>query len=197
MTKKKTYSKAPSDRLKKAVDIMVASGGKKTKGEALKEAGYSDAIAKNPHKITRSKTYRDYMDQVGLTSTYLSKKHRQLSNAMRLEKDRFDAVCTKIGKGKKEKYEYTHIPDSKIKLLIEGDEDNPTGNKIAWIKTFETHKEVWFRVPDNLVQKGALDMAFKVRGDYTADKAFEDLANHIMGKEEEEEIDSILTKNKK
>ncbi len=195
MTKKK-FQKPLSYRAKKSIDIMVASGGKISQAESLRRANYSEAVARTPSKVTKSKSYRDYLNDVGMTSTYLSKKHRQLSSAMRLEKDRFEAVCIKK-KGTKKKFTYTHVSDEKITLLIEGTEENPTGNKVAYIKTFATFKEVWFRVPDNIVQKGALDMAFKVRGDYTADKAFEDLANHIMGKEEEEELDSILTKNKK
>lgn len=187
--KGKTLKKEASPRMKKAIDIIVANRGNIGVGEALKEAGYSKSISKNPHQITRSKSYRDYLDQVGLTSSYLSKKHRQLSQASKLE----TAVFDHIRKGKK-KIRHT---DEQIRLAIEGTEDAPTGNKITFIKEGSDCRVAYFRSPDNIVQKGALDMAFKVRGDYTADRAFEDLANHIIGEDEEQEIDKILKDNKK
>lgn len=53
-------------RQKKAVEKLVENGGSdhpRPMGEILKEAGYSDAIAKNPQKLTESKGFKDLVDQ--------------------------------------------------------------------------------------------------------------------------------------
>lgn len=195
---KKIQKRSPSILQRKTIDIMVATGGKRPVSKAMREAGYSEAMARNSHKLTKSQTYKDYLEAAGLTSEYLSEKHQKLSRATRLEKDTFHAEPIYELKGKKEVLSgWKNLSDEKIRLLIEGTEEDPTGNKLAYIKKYEKHRDVFFRVPDSVVQSKAIDMAYKVRGDYTADRAFEDLASHIIGKEEEEEINGILNKNKR
>ena len=53
-------------RQKKAVEKLVENGGNdqpRPMGEILKEVGYSDAVAKNPQKLTESKGFKDLIDQ--------------------------------------------------------------------------------------------------------------------------------------
>ena len=51
---------------KRAVEKMVENGGKDNPqpvGEILREVGYSEAIAKNPQKITESKGFKKLLDE--------------------------------------------------------------------------------------------------------------------------------------
>lgn len=51
---------------KKAVEKLVENGGKdnpKPVGEVLREVGYSEAIVKNPQKITESKGFKALLDE--------------------------------------------------------------------------------------------------------------------------------------
>lgn len=80
----KKPQKSPSERQKKVVKIladkMVENGGKISKGEILKEAGYSDAIAKNPAKIFESASMKKAIKSAGLDIKSLKMKHKQLLN---------------------------------------------------------------------------------------------------------------------
>lgn len=84
----KKTQKSPSERQKKAVKIlaekMVENGGKISKGEILKEAGYSDAIAKNPAKIFESASMKKAIKSAGLDLKSLKMKHKQLLNMGRI-----------------------------------------------------------------------------------------------------------------
>lgn len=58
-------------RAKKALDLMVANGG--TTSAALRAAGYSEAIARNPKKVTESESFRELVASLGLTDSFLTK----------------------------------------------------------------------------------------------------------------------------
>jgi hypothetical protein len=51
--------------MKKAMENLIINGG--NKGKALKDAGYSDATAKNPKLVLESKGFMELCDQYGLT----------------------------------------------------------------------------------------------------------------------------------
>lgn len=61
----------PTIKQKKAVDNLVENGGNISK--AMRDAGYTDATAKNPTKLTESKGFEQLMDEVGLTDDFLLK----------------------------------------------------------------------------------------------------------------------------
>jgi len=69
---------------------MVENGGNMSK--AMREAGYSESMAKNPQKLTRSKGFQELMDKYGLDDTSLVKKHREL-----LESKKITRVTEKNG----------------------------------------------------------------------------------------------------
>ncbi len=52
--------KEASPRMKKAIDNMVVNGGNKAK--ALRDAGYSEAIARNPQKITTGPAWQELVE---------------------------------------------------------------------------------------------------------------------------------------
>lgn len=61
---------------------MVENGG--NMGKIMREAGYSEAMAKNPHKITQSKGFREILEQYGLDDVTLFKKHKELLESKKI-----------------------------------------------------------------------------------------------------------------
>jgi len=61
---------------------MVENGG--NMGKAMREAGYSESMAKNPQKLTRSKGFQELMDKNGLDDLALVKKHKELLEAKKI-----------------------------------------------------------------------------------------------------------------
>ena len=48
---------------------MVENGGNASK--AMREAGYSDAMAHNPHKLLQSKGFKELCDELELTDSFI------------------------------------------------------------------------------------------------------------------------------
>ncbi len=67
---KKVYKTKPSMKQKKAVGKIVENCGNVSK--SMKQAGYSDASAKNPKSLTDSKGFEQLMDEAGLTDDFLN-----------------------------------------------------------------------------------------------------------------------------
>lgn len=176
---------------------QVRKGEKVSVSKAMRESGvYSQSVSKQPHRITKSKGFIEILEKAGLSDSFLARKHSQLANSTRLEKDTFYADPIIETKRKKEKVVgWTHVSDAKIKLLIEGTAEEPTGNRVAYIKKFDKHKEVFFRVPDNAVQSKALEMGYKIKDLFAADKL--DIVEHEMNDDEKSVFDSIFKNNKK
>ncbi len=59
-----------SPKAVRAVNLMVENGGNVSK--AMRDAGYSPETAKTPQKLTTSKTFRDIMNESGLTDEFLT-----------------------------------------------------------------------------------------------------------------------------
>lgn len=56
------YNTHPTQQQKSVAEKVFQEG--KSVSEAMREAGYSDAMAKNPQKLTRSKGWQDIMEQI-------------------------------------------------------------------------------------------------------------------------------------
>lgn len=185
----------PTLNQKKVIDIIrkqVAKGGKVSVTKAMREAGvYTPMTARHPEKITKSKGYIKLMEEAGLTDKFLANKQAQLINSTRLEKDSFHAEPKIEIKRKKEKIVgWVNMSDDKIKLLVEGTPEAPTGNKIAYIKRYEKHKEVFFRIPDNVVQSKALEMGLKIKDHFAPDKL--DIIEHDLAPDEQIALDLLF-----
>lgn len=77
--KKKPMKKAPSVRMVKTAKLMAGKGGKSF-AQAAREAGYSETIADNPQKITKSKSWQALMDEF-LPQDLIARKHQELLEA--------------------------------------------------------------------------------------------------------------------
>jgi len=199
--KKPTIRKTP--KLLTAMRLMVANVGNLSQAEILRKAGYAESIARNPSKVTKSQLFLQKFEQAGITDDFLSEEFRTLSKLERLEQVVFPARFV-LKKGKKTKgkkvsarnrYQYIPCTDEEISAVI----GNLSGAKLISImaENIDHSRTAFVAMPDSAVRKGMIDMGFKVKGHYVADRAFEELTNFMMGKEEEAELDSILGKNKK
>lgn len=74
---KKRMPPKSTPRQKKLAKSMLANIGKQGKTvplkKLMKEAGYSDAIAKNPQMIVKSKSFMDLLDYYGVSDDNLAK----------------------------------------------------------------------------------------------------------------------------
>lgn len=153
--KKKSPVRKPTPRQIKAANEMVANGGNMK--AALKKAGYSPAVQKNPHKVTRSKTWKQLMDEY-LPEDYLAEKHRELMEANSIHHYVFPH-----GTAKKD----PRITDAEIRSIVE----SVPGCRLVYIKLDKfLGKVAYYQSPDNKARKDALDMAFKLRGSYSPEK---------------------------
>ena len=85
--------KAPSMRMRKAAEHLMENPG--SVGAALRAAGYSEATVKNPHEVTRSKSWQELMDEF-LPESLLAQKHNEL-----LHSDNSQAVSKALELGYK------------------------------------------------------------------------------------------------
>jgi hypothetical protein len=66
---RKTYNVCAKPMHYKVVQNLVENGGNKYK--AIRDAGYSEAVATTPQKVTESKGFKQAMQELGLTDTLL------------------------------------------------------------------------------------------------------------------------------
>lgn len=132
---------------KRAIDKIVENGGNVSR--AMIEVGYSPATAKTPQKLTESKGW-DELTKEFLDDTDVAKKHKELLNSHSIQHMVFPLDVT----------------DEEItKLLLEV---NCISRRFMHSDT-QTH--VWFWSPDNKARKDAIDMAYKIKGNYAPEKS--------------------------
>lgn len=67
--KKKEYNVKPTLRQRKFASNLVENGGNKYK--AAIDAGYDEAVATNPQKVTESRGFQQIANEVGLTDEFI------------------------------------------------------------------------------------------------------------------------------
>ena len=118
--KKPTLVKKPTSRQRAVVEALVAKGG--SVSSAMRKAGYSQAMVKNPHKLTQSKGFLELLDEAGLTEEFLN-------NAL------YDDIRTKKG---------WRVQELTLAYRLRGSLDNPSNNvkadtiNINFINTLDT-----------------------------------------------------------
>ena len=125
---------------------MVGFGGNMHK--SMLAAGYSEAMADNPQKLTRSKGWQGLIDK-SISESKLSKIHRQMLDSVKLMTIPFE-VDTK---------------DEDIRKII----SKVRGAKFVMTSNSHKVKVCYYTMPDGRTQLSALDMAYKIRGKYQID----------------------------
>lgn len=162
-------------RTRRAARIVIENGGKSVSA-AMREAGFSDAYASNPQKLTDTKTWAALMDEY-LGEESLTKAHKELMSAKRLDHMIFplgpeengevgivddeldeDGIHLAV-------HERMQLSDDDIKEMLK--DVNCTVRKIVH---GQTARHVYFWSMDARARKDALDMAYKLRGAYAPEK---------------------------
>ncbi|MDO8487560.1 MAG: hypothetical protein Q7S45_04650 [Candidatus Curtissbacteria bacterium] len=137
---------------KLAATKLVENGGNVSK--SMIDAGYSKASAKNPQKLTRSKGWQPLMEKY-LPEEDVLKKHGQLLNSSEIDKFIFPNDMT----DKEIEFVVRKIPDAKL----------------IQIQRNQQSARAYFSLPNNKVRKDAIDMTYKLRGRYKAEKVNDSL----------------------
>ncbi len=190
-------TKITSPRQKKAIDLVVESGGLKAVSVAMVEAGFSPATAKNPSKLTKSKAWIEIMEK-HFSDTDLAKAHKELMHSTRI-----DHMVFPLGPSEEEDEgtddesvlaralapETTSLTDEEIKEMLA-----EVNCKVRRIVHGQTARHVYFWAVDNKARKDALDMAYKLKAKYAPERT-EHLYGFMIAPEDRERIDAILQDN--
>lgn len=163
MNQKKVF-----DKVKKQVE----NGGTISVSKAIKEAGLSAAIQRNPHKITKSKGWAALMKEF-LPEKLIAKRHAELLNSNVLDHQVFatgprdEEARAKLIEADKKKAElagkeyegYEYLTDGDIKELLLS--VNCTVRKIVHR---DTARDVYFWSPNDNARKSALAMFYQITG---------------------------------
>lgn len=120
-------------------------------GKAMIEAGYSPITALRPTQLTATKAWKDLMEEY-LPEEKIAKAHAALLNSHSVEHLVFPL-------------ETPELTDEHIVEMLAA--TNCTVRKIV---RGEHARHIYFWSPDNRARKDALDMAYKLRGSYAAEK---------------------------
>lgn len=146
--------------------------------KAMKKAGYSTPMSRNPQELTQSKGWQELMKEY-LPDDLLAQKHLELLNSTGLDHMIFplgpeddmervqmieDARQKAIKKGEAF-VEPDLMCDADIKEMLKG-----VNCIVRRIVHGETARHVYFWGADNKARKDALDMAYKLKGQYAPDK---------------------------
>jgi hypothetical protein len=131
---------------KKAMKALVENGG--SMRDAMRKAGYSEAMIKTPSKLTRSKNWTELLEEF-LPNEYMMEKHKLLFEQKQINYFSFPVFLT----------------DSEIQDHMEAN-----GLRVVTIRTSEKAKLAFYATPDTNAIKSALDIAHKLKGNYAAQK---------------------------
>ena len=129
--------------------------------KAMREAGYSPNYADHPAELKEKKSWQALMDKY-IPRDLVAKKHNELMKSVTVKEFNFpDTISEKdikaFAKGVSEITTYVKEVVSKV-----NSKGIPTSSSHRWV--------VFAVVPNGMDVKAAIDMAIKLRGDYSAEK---------------------------
>lgn len=151
----------------------IRSDKPKPMGVILQESGYSLAVSTVPSLVTESKGFKELFLQ-GITDLELVNKHKELLNATRLDHMTFplgpreeliDEDDGILEDDDEMGAEHTTLTDEEIKEMLQS--VNCTVRRIVHGKSA---RHVYFWAIDNRALKDGLDLAYKIKGTYAAEK---------------------------
>jgi DNA-binding HxlR family transcriptional regulator len=132
-----------------------------TLGKTMLEVGYKPTVSIQPSLITKTKGFRELMEEHGMDDASLTRTHQEL-----LKSTRLDHMVFPIGPLKHEdESDKDQLADTDIRHLLA--DVNCTVRRIVH---GETARHVYFWSIDNKARKEALDMAYKLKGSYAPEK---------------------------
>ena len=152
--------------------------------KALREVGYSTNYSKNPDQFTKTKTFQALIDEY-LPDELITKTHRELMTAGEIQHYCFPKL-KEINKNKKSNKQEGELTNDEIRAIVE----SVPGCRLIYVKRDFMGAWAFFEAPDTKSRKDAVDMAYKLRGSYSAEKIeltkrkFQDLSDEeLMARE--------------
>ena len=151
---KNSYKQPPTEKQKRLVALMVENGRKKGSevravGDLMIEAGYSQMTATKPSTITRGEAFTALLDEY-LPENDVLEAHKGLIKAGTVTNMEVDPNLT----------------DVEIRGQL-----YEQGIKVISISRKQgKDAKVYFIQPDGNTRRGAIDMAYKLRGSYAPEK---------------------------
>lgn len=138
--------------LAEAVAVKIKENPTMAIGTALREVGASEYAARNPAAaLTNTPEWNELLDSY-LPRGELLETHRGLLRASRID----HLIFTRDGEPSDEEIGMMLLEvNCKVRKIVHG----------------EQARHVYFYAPDNRARKDALEMAYKLRGDFAGDKA--------------------------
>jgi hypothetical protein len=146
MKKKKVYNTTPNLRQKIAFKNVVENG--RSVSRAMRDAGYSPKTAVDPSKLTKSKSWKQLMDQY-LPESLLAQEHKKLLQHKMLDYFTFPKM----------------MKNDEIKANVESN-----GLKLISIRESEKGRMAFYSIDDANAKSKGIDMAYKLRGSYASEK---------------------------
>lgn len=171
---------------KKAIHKMlenVGSGGKPmAMSKALAAVGYSPNYSKNPQAFLRTKSAQELLQEY-LPDELIAQRHAELLDAGEVQHYLFPSIKEerKNSKGKKRGTEVkkNELTNDEIKIIVE----SVPGCRLIYVKRDWSGAWAFYSAPNTRSRKDAIDMAYKRKGDYAAEKVeltkrkYQDLSN--------------------
>ncbi len=139
-----------TSRVRKVIKKVVENRGKVSVSKAMKEAGFSDAYAKNPQQLIRTKTWQEIME-TEFKDADIAKIHKKLLHAKGFTSRSFPK----------------EMEDEDIEEIVRKAGANP-------IRVFEGKNEMgikvkkcFFSYPKEVIIDKALDKIYKLKGRYS------------------------------
>lgn len=154
-------------RQKKVIEKLVENGGKSV-SKAMRDAGYSAATAKSPQKVTRSKSWKELMQEYFPDDVVAAAEAKQL-NAARVDHYVFPLAMS----------------DEEITAIVL----SYPNTRMIRISVGQTAKRAYFWAPDNNAVAKSIDRIYKLKGSYSAEKI---TIESPFEKMSEEELDQRL-----
>lgn len=180
MTNKKSKKNATIKQAK-AIKLLIEKQGMSVQA-AMRAAGYAEGSIKNPSNLTRTKAYRDILNDAGVTDSFLAKRHREASNAVDIKErqfiDRIEHNLVKIdpesekfdksGPPMQYREEMVHIPvsDKEIKAFFKRLPDF----KLMRIEQGYRQKTAVYLAPQYQVRTKMQELSYKVKEHFGAEK---------------------------
>lgn len=148
---------------------------------AMRAEGYAEDTARNPQQITRSQTWAEIMEE-HLSQDKLGRIHDELLRAGHLDvlvfrKDATDAEIVAF---------IAQVPGFKLINIEQAydikwepvDPDDPKSKKVE-VRTLVA-RNANVVAPDNRTRRESLDLAYKLRGSYAAEKRVNENINYSL-----------------
>jgi len=151
-----------TDRQRKTLKNMVENGGKLS--PAMKKAGYSDAYAKNPHKLRKTEGFQKLIDEY-IPEKDVARVHKKLLQKREVRVIEIDGEVTE----KEVKRIGNRVSLSKADFWYSRQQRKKFGKNGKVLYEYS----VWmlsYVVPADAAVSRALDMAYKIRGSYSPEK---------------------------